>query len=411
MDRRVVITGLGIVSPLGVGKESFWQALAHGRSGIRRLTRFDPTGYDSQIAGEIPDQGYLDLLPLKRRRRMSHVAQIAAAGAQLALDDAGLSTDWPHPHAVGVIVGTSLGSFKEGMEQQALLLERGAKRINPFLTIALHINAISAEVAISAQSNGVTFTVGGGCASSICALGVATDMIRSGALDVCLSGGAESPLHPLVFAGLCRTQEMAIQNEWPEKACRPFDQGHEGLVVSEGGCILILEERTRAEQRGAPIYAEILGHAMGSEAYDSFLLEPSGEHAAQTLRLALNQAGLSAQEIEWVNAHGSSCPSWDRKETQILKKVLGPTAQTTPISATKSMTGHTFGAAASFQVASAALAMQHNLLPPTINLEVPDPACDLDYVPQHARPLSPQTCLVNSFAYGGINSFLILGQA
>jgi 3-oxoacyl-[acyl-carrier-protein] synthase II len=408
MERRVVITGLGLVSPLGIGKEPFWQSLVEGRSGIRRLTRFDPTGYTCQIAGEIPDDSYKDLIEPKRLRRMTNVAQLAVAAARLALVDAGLSPSWANPHAAGVIIGTSVGSLKDGLEQQSILLERGASRINPFVVLSLHVNSLSAEVAISACTQGLTFTVAGGCASSLCAIGVATDMIRSGTLDVCLTGGTESPISPLVFAGLCRTQELATLNESPEQASRPFDQAHCGMVVSEGSCILVLEERTRAERRGAQIYGEILGHALGCEAYEAFGLEPSGESAACTLQEALTRASVAPGEIEWVNAHGSSCPNWDRKETRILKKALGEAAYSVPISATKSVMGHTFGAAAAFQVASAVLAMQYRLLPPTINLYTPDPECDLDYVPNRARVLAPQICLINAFAYGGLNSFLVL---
>lgn len=408
MERRVVITGMGLVSPLGIGKEPFWASLVEGRSGIRRLTRFDPTGYDCQIGGEIPDVSYRDWVEPKRLRHMTNVAQLAAAGAQMALTDAALTPSWPNPHLAGVIIGTSLGSFKEGLEQQSILLERGASRINPFLTAALHINSISAEVAITARAQGPAFTVAGGCASSLNAISVAADMICGGTLDVCLTGGAESPLFPLTFAGLCRTQELATLNDFPERASRPFDQAHNGLVISEGSCILILEERVRAERRGVPIYGEILGSALGCEAYEAFGLEPSGESAAYTLREALARARVAPAEVEWVNAHGSSCPNWDRKETRILKKVFGEAAYSIPISATKSVMGHAFGAAAAFQMASAVLAMQYRLLPPTINLDTPDPECDLDYVPQRARSLDPQICLVNSFAYGGINSFLLL---
>lgn len=408
MERRIVITGLGLVSPLGIGKEPFWQSLVEGRSGIRRLTRFDPTGYACQIAGEIPDATYKDLIEPKRLRRMTNAAQLAVAAAQMALTDAGLSPSWPSPHSVGVIVGTSLGNLKDGVEQQSILLERGANRINPFLSLSLHVNSISAEVAITARTQGLAFTIAGGCASSLCAISTAADMIRSGTLDVCLTGGTESPLFPLTFASLCRTQELATLNESPQQASRPFDQAHNGLVVSEGSCSLILEERAHAEKRGAPIYGEILGYALGCEAYEAFGLEPSGENAVQTLREALAHAHVTPAEIEWVNAHGSSCPNWDKKETRILKKALGEAAYSIPISATKSVMGHTFGAAASFQVASAVLAMQYGMLPPTINLDTPDPECDLDYIPHHARLLAPQTCLVNAFAYGGLNSFLLL---
>jgi 3-oxoacyl-[acyl-carrier-protein] synthase II len=408
MERRVVITGMGLVSPLGVGKEIFWRSLITGRSGIRRLTRFNPEGYNCQVAGEIPDESYKELIDVKRRRRMTHVAQLAVAGTHLALEDAALYSHWPNPSTVGTVIGTSLGTVKEVAEQQSILLERGAARINPFLTVASHINAISTEVAITARAQGPALTIAGGCASSLCAIGVATDMIRSGALDICLSGGAESPLFPLVYAALCRTQELTCQNECPERASRPFDRTHDGLVVSEGSCILVLEERAHAERRGAHIYGEILGHAFGCEAYESFALEPSGESASRTLQEALARSGITPEAIDWVNAHGSSCPNWDRKETRILKKTLGEAAYGVPISATKSVMGHTFGAAAAFQIASSLLAMQHSCVPPTINLDTPDPECDLDYVSQRARPLTVDVCLVNAFAYGGINSFMVL---
>jgi act minimal PKS ketosynthase (KS/KS alpha) len=239
-------------------------------------------------------------------------------------------------------------------------------------------------------------------------MGVAADMIRNGTLDVCLTGGSESPLFPLTFASLCRTQELTCLNEAPERASRPFDRTHDGLVVSEGSCIFLLEERTRAERRGVHIYGEIFGYALGCEAHEAFTLEPSGANAAHTLREAMRRASVAPEEIDWVNAHGSSCPNWDRKETRILKKALGEVAYRVPVSATKSVMGHTFGAAAAFQVASALLAMERGRIPPTINLHTPDPECDLDYVPFQARSHAVDVCLVNAFAYGGINSFMLL---
>jgi 3-oxoacyl-[acyl-carrier-protein] synthase II len=408
MERRVVITGMGLVSPLGMGKESFWRSLIEGRSGIHRLTRFDPEGYSCQIAGEIPDEHYKDFIEPKRRRRMTHVSQLAVASAQMALEDAHLSPGWKNPSAAGVILGTSVGNLRDGLEQQSILLERGAARVNPFAVLSLHVNSIAAEVAIAARTQGAAFTVASGCASSLCALSTAADMIRSGSLEVCLSGGAESPIAPLVFAGLCRTQELATLNEAPAQASRPFDQAHCGMVVSEGSCVLVLEDRAHAERRGAFIYGEILGYALGCEAYDAFGLEPSGGNAVSTLQAAIERAGIEPEDIDWVNAHGSSCPNWDRKETRILKKALGETAYALPISATKSVMGHTFGAAAAFQVASGVLAMQQRCIPPTINFTTPDPECDLDYVPGQARPFPVDTCLVNAFAYGGVNSFMLL---
>jgi 3-oxoacyl-[acyl-carrier-protein] synthase II len=399
---------MGLISPFGIGKQLFWDALIQGRSGIRRLTRFDSEGYNCQVAGEIPDESYKDLIDLKRRRRMTHVSQLAVASTLLALEDAGLSPKWESAYHTGVIIGTSVGSLKDGVEQQSILLERGANRINPFVSSSLHINAISTEVAITAGTQGLAMTIGGGCASSISAMSMAADMIRNGTLDVCITGGAESPLFPLTFASLCRTQELSTLNESPTQASRPFDQAHCGMVVSEGSCVLILEELTHAERRGARIYGEILGYALGCEAYEAFSLEPSGQNAASTLKKALSYAGIEEEDIDWVNAHGSSCPNWDRKETRILKKALGEVAYRIPISATKSTMGHTFGAAAAFQVASSLLAIEQGCIPPTINLETPDPECDLDYVPRQARSLAVDICLVNAFAYGGINSFMLL---
>jgi 3-oxoacyl-[acyl-carrier-protein] synthase II len=408
MQRRVVITGIGLISPFGIGKQLFWDSLIEGRSGIRRLTRFDPEGYNCQVAGEIPDESYTDLIEPKRRRRMTHVSQLAVASALMALEDAELGSRWKNPSSAGVILGTSVGNLRDGLEQQSILLERGANRVNPFNVLSLHVNSISAEVAISARTQGAAFTVASGCASSLAALSTAADMIRFGSLDVCLSGGAESPIAPLVFTGLCRTQELTTLNECPSQASRPFDQSHCGMVVSEGACVLVLEELTHAERRGAVIYGEILGYALGCEAYEAFGLEPSGENAAYTLTKTLGAAGITPEDIDWVNAHGSSCPNWDRKETRILKKALGKVAYQLPISATKSTMGHTFGAAAAFQVASSLLAMEYGCIPPTINLESPDPECDLDYVPRQARSLAVDICLVNAFAYGGINSFMLL---
>lgn len=412
MERRVVITGLGLLSPLGIGKEPFWQSLVEGRSGIRRLTRFDPAGYDCQIAGEIPDESYKDQIEPKRLRRMTDVAQLAVAGAQLALADADLSPSWAAPYSVGVIIGSSTGSFKEGMEQQAIMMERGMNRVNHFMTTAsIVFSIISSEVAVTVGAQGPSFTMSGACASSLYSIGVATDLIRSGALDVCFTGGVEAPLTPMVIACLSHSRELATMNEAPEQASRPFDHRHNGLVPSEGSCILVLEDRAHAERRGALIYGEILGHALGCEAYDTYKLEVSGDRAVPPLQEALRRAHLAPTEIEWINAHGSSCPEWDRKETRVLKKALGGAAYAIPISGTKSVMGHSFGAAAAFQVASAVLAMQQNCLLPTINLDVPDPECDLNYV-RHAVPSrAVQTCLVNSFGYGGLISFLLLGKS
>lgn len=408
MDRRVVVTGMGIVSPIGIGKEAFWQSLIEGRSGIDRITRFDASIYPCQIAGEVRDLSYRDLIDPKRLRRMTQTSQFAVAAAKLALADADLDPIGDNPYMVGAVIGTSVGNLQEGLEQEAVLLERGAARVNPFISLSLYDGSIAAAVAIEAHAQGPVFSVSGGCASSLCALGVAADLVRGGSLDVCLSGGAESPIFPLALISMSRSQQLATLNDDPPRACCPFDRRHQGIVLSEGACILVLEEMSRAEKRQAPIYGEIMSHALGCEAYDLFDLEPSGDNAAYVLRQVLERAAVTPADIDCINAHGSSNANWDRKETRVLKRVLGEAAYSIPISATKSVMGHTFGAAAAFQVASALLSLNYQLLPPTINLQEPDWECDLDYVPNIPRPITARTCLVNSFSHGGINSFMVL---
>jgi len=408
MDRRVVVTGIGIISPIGIGKEAFWQSLIEGKSGIDRITRFDASTYPCQIAGEVRDLSYQDLIDPKQLRRMTHTTQFAVAAAKLALADADLIPAWDNPYMVGVVIGTGAGNITDGLRQEAVLLERGAARVNPFIILSLHTGSIAAAVAIEAQAQGPAFTVSGGCASSLCALGVASDLVRGGSVDMCLSGGAESPIDPLLLISMSRSQELATLNDDPPRASCPFDRRHHGLVISEGGCILILEEMGRAERRQAPIYGEIVSYALGCEAYDLSDIEPSGENAAHVLRQALERAAVTPADIDCINAHGSSNPNWDRKETRVLKRVLGEVAYSIPISATKSVMGHTFGAATAFQVASAFLSLKHRLLPPTINLQEPDPECDLDYVPNIPRPTTSRICLVNAFSHGGLNSFMVL---
>jgi 3-oxoacyl-[acyl-carrier-protein] synthase II len=339
---------------------------------------------------------------------MGHATQFAVAATKLTLADAGLNSVWDNPYAVGIVIGTSMGNLEDGLKQEAILLERGAARVNPFISFSLETGSIVVEVAVEAHAQGPAFTVSGGCASSLCALGVASDLVRGGSVDVCLSGGAESPIFPLALVSISKTQGLATLSNDPPRACCPFDRRHDGIVLSEGGCVLVLEEMGHAKRRQAPIYGEIVSYALGCEAYDLFNIEPSGENAAHILQQALERAAITPADIDCVNAHGSSYPDWDRKETRVLKRALGEAAYSIPISATKSVMGHTVGAAAAFQVASAFLSLNHQLLPPTINLQEPDPECDLDYVPNLPRPATSCICLVNSFGHGGINSFMVL---
>jgi 3-oxoacyl-[acyl-carrier-protein] synthase II len=407
--RRVVVTGIGVVSPTGIGKEAFWSALLEGRSGVGPVTRFDAASYPSRIAAEVRDESYLDLLDPKRARRVPHVTRLALGAARLALNDAGFVRPRYDRSRAGVVVGTSLASTSDASEQHAILLERGMNRINPFLAVAGYYHSSACEIAAEAQAQGVSLTQTVGCASGVCAMAVGSDFIRSGILDVCLVGGAETPVTPIVFAGMCRARDLATENDAPERASRPFDKGHNGLVVAEGSTMLVLEEWGHAKLRDGQMHAEVLGYAIGSEARDAYTLEPTGEAASGTLLAALERSGVAPGEVEYVSAHGSSCPQYDRKETRVLKRAFGELAHQIPVSAIKSMLGHSFGAAGAFQAAATVLAMTRGSVPPTINLVEPDPECDLDYVPNLPRALRPRRCLVSSFGYGGVNAFLLLG--
>jgi 3-oxoacyl-[acyl-carrier-protein] synthase II len=408
--RRVFVTGIGIVAPTGVGKDRFWEAILQGRSMIGPVTRFDASTYPCRIAGEVCDSDYLDLVHPKRLRRMPLISRFAVAATRVALEDASLSTKWVHPDRVGVVLGTSLGAVKEGVEQTILLHERGISRVNPFLALSAYNHSTAGEVAIESGAQGVNLTQTVGCPSGLCAAGLAADLIRQGRLDICITGGAEAPIAPIIFASMCQARELSTMSDNPTKASRPFDKSHNGIVLSEGSCILIMESEEHARRRGARLYAQVEGYAVGSEAHEMYGIEPTGESAVRTLSLALHDAHCLPEGIDYISAHGNSCPRWDRKETFILKKALGALAYDIPTSSIKGAIGHNFGAAGAFQVASVALAFESNLLPPTANFEEPDPECNLDYIPGQARPKRAEVALISNFGYGGVNAFMLLRQ-
>lgn len=408
---RVAVTGLGVIAPTGAGKEPYWNALVEGRSLIGPVTRFDTTTYPSRIAGEVSDEVYGPMVDPKRLRRMPLISRFAVAATQLALVDARLDARWAEPYRVGVVLGTSLGAYKEGSEQTIVLHERGISRVNPFLALSSYNHSTAGEVAIESGAQGPNLTTTVGCPSSLCAIGLAADLIRQGRLDVCITGGSEAPIFPVVFAAMCQAHELSTLNECPSRASRPFDKSHDGIVVGEGSCIVILESDEHAGRRGARRYAHIEGYAVGSEAHEMYGIEPTGDSAVRTLKLALRDAGCAPEEIGYISAHGNSCPRWDRKETFIFKKAFGDLAYRVPASSIKGAIGHNFGAAGAFQVASIALAFQSNLLPPTANLEEPDPECDLDYIHGVARQKHVDVCLISNFGYGGVNAFMVLRRA
>lgn len=407
--RSVVISGIGIVSPLGIGLEAFWEALANGRSGISRITRFDPSDFPCQIGGEVRDRSYEALLAPRTLRTTTHVTQLALAATELALRDARAHARAYEPHLVGVSMGTALGGWREAEQQHSILMERGARRVNPFIANGTPNHTSGAEIASAVGAQGPHVTYSSGCPASLQAIGQAHALIASGELDLCVAGGSESPLIPMVMAGMGRTMELSSRNDDPEHASRPFDRAHAGLVLSEGSCIFILESAIHAARRGVIPYAEVLGFTSSCDANGLYGFDASGTAGARAIHRLLQRTGRNPTEVDYVCAHANSAPAFDRKETLVIKHAFGECAARLPISSIKGVLGHPFGASGAFQVAASALAMRHATIPPTHNLDIPDLDCDLDYVPGNPRPATIRTALVTSYGYGGINAYLLLG--
>jgi 3-oxoacyl-[acyl-carrier-protein] synthase II len=409
--RRVVISGIGLIGPTGIGLEAFWRSLLEGRPGIGRITRFDPTGYTCQIGGEVRDRSYEELLDPRKLRTATHVTQLALAATELTLRDAQLPRNWEQPDLVGVSIGTALGGWRDAEQQHSILMERGARRVNPFIANSTPNHTAGAEVATAVGAQGAHVTFSSGCPASLQAIGHGAALVASGELDFCVAGGAESPLTPMVIAGMGRTLELSTVNDDPAHASRPFDHRHAGLVLSEGACLLMIESAEHAARRGVVPYAEVLCSASSCDASGLYTFDSSGESGARAIHRALSRCGLGVTDIDYVCAHANSSPAFDRKETTVIKKAFGEWAACLPISSIKGVLGHPFGASGAFQVAAAALAIRHQLIPPTHNLEVPDDACDLDCVPGEARAARLRRVLVTSYGYGGVNAYLVLGAA
>jgi 3-oxoacyl-[acyl-carrier-protein] synthase II len=400
-----------VIAPVGVGPAVFWESLLEGRSCIRRITRFDVSSYPSQIGGEITDRSYEDMLDPRKLRTTTHVTRMALVASELALRDARLADRVYEPSRVGVTVGTSLGGWLEAEQQHAILLERGARRVNPFIVNGSPNHAPGAEVASAIGAQGPQLTFSSGCPSSLQAVGHAAALVASGVVDMCLAGGVESPLVPMVMAGMGRTQELCTLNDEPARASRPFDREHSGMVLSEGGCFLVVESAEHAARRGVQPYAEIVGAASSCDANGLFGIDPTGEAGARAILGLLQRTGVEPTRLDYVCAHANSSPTFDRKETLVIKKAFGECAARIPVSSIKGVLGHPFGASGAFQAAATALAIRHQTIPPTHNLETPDPACDLDYVPGRPRPAHVHTAMVTSYGYGGLNAYLILSAS
>ncbi len=407
--RRAVITGLGVVTALGSDLESFWQGLLEGRSGVRRITHFDPTDFPSQVAGEIPHFEPTDYMSSKEARRMSRASQIAMAATSMAISDSGLPEQLPNPERVGVSLGTAIGGLDRAFEAYLTFREQGYGRVNPFAVPSAMHNISNFHLADRFGAFGPNRTIVTACAAGTQAVGEGAEMIRAGLADVVLAGGTEAQVQDFMFAGFAAMRALPVNfNHQPERASRPFDALREGFVFSEGSAALVLESYEHARQRGAHIYAEIAGHASSSDAYHMAAPDPSGKGALRTMRWALEDAQIPADEVGYINAHGTSTPANDSVETLAIKLLFGEQAYNIPVSSSKSMLGHAMGASGSIEAVACALTLDRKQIHPTINLENPDPECDLDYVPGEARQEQVEVVLSNSFGLGGQNACLVL---
>jgi 3-oxoacyl-[acyl-carrier-protein] synthase II len=411
-QRRVVVTGMGLVTPLGTGVEKNWNALIAGCSGIRRISRFSNLeAYPSQIAGEVPDFSPADFIEPKEIKKMDLFIQYAVAAAAMAMIDSGLKIDTELAEQVGVIIGVGLCGIDTIETTKEAILQGGPRKISPFFIPKVISNLAPGQIAIRHGAKGINLTPTSACASGTHAIGEAYHLIRRGLQDAVITGGAESAITPLAVGGFAAMKALSTRNDEPERASRPFDRDRDGFVIAEGSGVLILEERERALQRGAKIYAEVVGYAANGDAHHMTAPAPEGEGAARCMRLALKDAGLAPTDVDYINAHGTSTEYNDANETMAIKKVFGEQAAKLAVSSTKSMTGHLLGAAGAVEGVFSALSLHHRLIPPTINYDNPDPQCDLDYVPNEARKADLKVVLSNSFGFGGTNACVILRRA
>ena len=412
--RRAVITGLGVVAPNGVGRDAFWEALAAGKSGIRPITRFDPAPFPTRIAGQIDDFHPTDFITAKRAKHMDRTSHYGVSAARMAADDASLDVSKEDVDRIGVMFGTTLGVYDYDFILANHTMYEGGRTwdgTDPRVGLMAFPEACASQISMELGIYGPSLTFAETCSSALDSLGHAYKAIRYGELDVVFAGGAQAPISQPLVSAFCMLRGMSTQNDEPTTASRPFDKERDGFVMGEGAGILVIEEMEHALRRGVRIYGEIIGYAATCDAYHMTNPRPDGRDAARAVRLAIKDAGIDPTEIDYVNAHGTSTPLNDKTETKVLKDTLGDHANTIPVSSVKSMIGHLIGASASVEVVASCLALEHQVLPPTINLHNPDPECDLDYVPNTARPAKIRTILKNSFGFGGKNSALILRAA
>jgi 3-oxoacyl-[acyl-carrier-protein] synthase II len=406
--RRVVITGIGMVSPLGVGTEENWRGLLEGKSGVCTISRFDVSAFSTQIAAEVKNFDPLDFVEKREARKMDLFIQYAIGAAQLAVEDSGIPLASLEGERCGVYVGSGIGGIGSIEESHKKLLEQGPNRVSPFFLISTIINEASGQISIKYKSSGPNSATATACTTSTHAVGDSFRIIERGDADIMIAGGSEAPITPLGVAGFCAMRAISQRNDEPEKASRPFDQERDGFVIGEGAGILILEELESALKRGARIYAEIVGYGMSGDAYHVSAPRMDGEGALWAMKRAIEDANIDPVEVNLINAHGTSTPYNDKIETLAIKKLFGDHAYKIGVSSTKSMTGHLLGAAGAVEAGYAALCLKEQVMSPTINYEHPDPECDLDYVPNKFRKAGIRYALSNSFGFGGTNGALLM---
>ena len=405
--RRVVITGVGMITPLGIGVEQSWNGLLAGRSGIGKITQFDAANFATRIAGEVAGFNPEDYIEPKEIKKMDRFIHFALAAAQMAMNDSGLKITDENAERTGVIVGSGIGGLRSIEHYHSVLLEKGPRRITPFFIPMLVVNLASGQISIRFGAKGPNSAVATACATGSHAIGDAFKIIQRGDADAMIAGGTEAVITPLGIGGFNAMKALSTRNDEPEKASRPFDMDRDGFIMGEGAGIMILESLETALERGAGIYAEIAGYGMAADAYHITAPSPNGEGAARCMKMALKDAGVEPSVVNYINAHGTSTKAGDEIETYAIKTVFGEYAYKIPVSSTKSMTGHLLGAAGGVESVISVLSIKDDIIPPTINLDTPDPECDLDYVPKQARRTTVNYALSNSFGFGGTNACLL----
>jgi len=407
LKRRVVVTGLGLVTPLGIGVEKTWPAIIAGTSGVGRITRFDASDLPSQIAAEVKDFDPADFIEKKEIKKMDKFIQFGVAAAKMAVEDSGLRITDAIAERVGVYVGSGMGGLPAIEATHSRFLEGGVKKVSPFFIPMTIINLVSGHIAMMHGAKGPNSAVVTACAAGTHAIGDAFKIIQRGDADMMIAGGTEAVISPLGIGGFCAMRALSVRNDEPEKASRPFDAMRDGFVMGEGAGVIVLEELSWAERRGARIYAEVKGYGMTGDAYHMTTPSPEGEGASRCIKIALNDAGLSTGEVDYINAHGTSTKFNDENETAAIKSVFGKRAYEMPVSSTKSMTGHLLGAAGGIEAIFSVLSIENGVIPPTINYEFQDAECDLDYVPNKSRAANVDIAMSNSFGFGGTNACLV----